>query len=402
MLLFLHCLFKCLQLDFKLCIGLQSKALGLLLCWRWPIYCQMKRVSRFGLWVVKLVVLALLLENPVGSVCCASVLYTEQVDGSRPADSSMPEDGIIELVTSEEGKEFYGLVPPTPLVLPYHKGPLLAADKPISLYVIYYGSFSDSQKEVITDFLSSISSPHISSQSTPSLRNWWALTQAYTDSHGASVSQTLLLEGQFSDALMTHGSNLRDSDLDTIVQTFRSITPLNRNAHSIFLLLTAEDVYVEGFCRSSCAKRFQALTSADGEIPQPYAWVGNSVGQCPGFCAWPYAKQHNFGPDMETLRAPNGDLGMDGMIINIAKMVVEIATNPYGTAYYQGSEPSAAMGAAEACSGIFGRGAYPGYPGELLVDSSTGASFNVHASKGRKFLVPWIWNPRSLACAGQV
>jgi hypothetical protein len=53
------------------------------------------------------------------------------------------------------------------------------------------------------------------------------------------------------------------------------------------------------------------------------------------------------------------------------------------------------------CGGIYGEGAYPGNPGTLLVDKK-GASFNAYGTDGRGFLLPWIYNPATKKCAGQI
>ncbi|KAH7295975.1 hypothetical protein KP509_26G001700 [Ceratopteris richardii] len=128
----------------------------------------------------------------------------------------------------------------------------------------------------------------------------------------------------------------------------------------------------------------------------PYAWVGNAAKQCAGQCAWPFAIA-DFGPQDPPLKPPNGDVGMDGMIINVATIIAGAATNPFGTGYFQG-DASDPLEAVSACTGIFGKGAFPGYPGELLTHSPTGASFNAHGVNGRRFLIPAMWNPSSLNC----
>jgi hypothetical protein len=45
------------------------------------------------------------------------------------------------------------------------------------------------------------------------------------------------------------------------------------------------------------------------------------------------------------------------------------------------------------CPGVYGKGAYPGYAGDLLVDSTTGASYNAHGVNGRKYVLPAIFDP---------
>ncbi|KAI8550353.1 hypothetical protein RHMOL_Rhmol06G0099100 [Rhododendron molle] len=72
--------------------------------------------------------------------------------------------------------------------------------------------------------------------------------------------------------------------------------------------------------------------------------------------------------------------------------------NPFGKGYFQGSA-DAPLEAASACPGAYGKGAYPGYAGELLVDSSSVASYNALGVNGRKFLLPALFNPSTSQCS---
>nr|KYP49020.1 hypothetical protein KK1_029322 [Cajanus cajan] len=104
-----------------------------------------------------------------------------------------------------------------------------------------------------------------------------------------------------------------------------------------------------------------------------------------------------LGPPRERPVAPNADVGVDGIIINLATLLAATVTNPFNDGYFQGPA-TAPLEAVSACTGIFGSGAYPGYPGRVLVDKSTGASFNAHGTNGRKYLLPAMWDPQSSAC----
>ena len=118
--------------------------------------------------------------------------------------------------------------------------------------------------------------------------------------------------------------------------------------------------------------------------------------QCPGYCAWPF-HQPVYGPQTAPLVAPNGDLGVDGMVINLATVLAGAVTNPFDDGYYQGPK-NAPLEAVSACTGIFGKGAYQGYAGEVLADGTTGGSYNAVGVRGRKFLLPAMWDPVSSAC----
>ncbi|KAF2291567.1 hypothetical protein GH714_025687 [Hevea brasiliensis] len=169
-------------------------------------------------------------------------------------------------------------------------------------------------------------------------------------------------------------------------------TKVNSKPGGLTLVLTAKDVAVEGFCMSNCGFH-GSYTKHDS----PFIWVGNSETQCPGQCAWPF-RQPIYGPQTTPLGAPNGDVGVDGMVINIAGILACTVTNPFGSGYYveSGGIP---LEAASACTGVYGKGAYPGYAGELLVDSSTGASYNAVGVHGRKYLLPALFDPSISECS---
>ena len=85
------------------------------------------------------------------------------------------------------------------------------------------------------------------------------------------------------------------------------------------------------------------------------------------------------------------------MILNLATVLAGTVTNPFDNGYFQGPA-NAPLEAVSACTGIFGKGAYPGYPGEVLVDKTTGASYNAFGINGRKYLLPAMWDPTTCTC----
>lgn len=80
------------------------------------------------------------------------------------------------------------------------------------------------------------------------------------------------------------------------------------------------------------------------------------------------------------------------MIINIAGLLAGTVTNPFGKGYFVGSV-EVPLEAASACPGVYDKGAYPGYAGEVLVDPSTGASYNALGVNGKKYLLPALFDP---------
>ncbi|KAJ0078259.1 hypothetical protein Patl1_37043 [Pistacia atlantica] len=253
------------------------------------------------------------------------------------------------------------LVQEQPLVLKYHNGLLLKGNVTVNL--IWYGKFTPIQRSIIVDFIHSLNSNRAPQ---PSASSWWKTTEKYKGGSSNLVVQHQILLENYS-----LGKSLKTSHLMALAKKVS-----NTLTSTINVVLTAKDVAVDGFCMR-CGSHG---TTARGT----YVWVGNSETQCPGQCAWPF-HQPIYGPQTPPLVAPNGDVGVDGMIINLATLLANTVTNPFNNAV-------------SACTGIFGSGSYPGYPGRVLVDKVTGASYNAHGVNGRKYLLPAMWDPQTSAC----
>lgn len=277
--------------------------------------------------------------------------------------------------------------PPASDQLTYHHGAVLSGDIPVS--ILWYGNFKPAQRSIVSDFLLSLTSAP--SAAAPSVAQWWGtIDQLYLSTAAAAAANgaatRVLLDAQASDEACSLGRSL------TLAQVEQLAARAGAREGGIALVLTDEDVAVEGFCSSRCGKH----GSAPGGGSSTYIWAGNSAKQCPGQCAWPFA-QPLYGPQGAPLVAPNGDAGMDGLVMVLATMVAGTVTNPYGDAFYQGSK-DAPLEACTACPGVYGSNAYPGFPGNLLVDQTTGASYNANGANGRKYLLPALYNPATSAC----
>lgn len=269
------------------------------------------------------------------------------------------------------------LVQEQPLVLKYHNGQLLKGR--ITVNLVWYGTFTPIQRSIIVDFINSLNSP---TAPIPSTATWWKTIDKYKGG-----SSALVVGKQYLHPAYTLGKNLKGRDLVALASKFNGL-------NSITVVLTAKDVAVEGFC-SRCGTH-GSIRRGTGGARTAYVWVGNSETQCPGQCAWPF-HQPIYGPQTPPLVAPNGDVGVDGMIINLATLLAGTVTNPLNNGYFQGPA-TAPLEAVTACTGMFGSGAYPGYPGRVLVDKTTGASYNAHGANGRKYLLPAMWDPQTSAC----
>ncbi|CAL0317860.1 unnamed protein product [Lupinus luteus] len=279
-------------------------------------------------------------------------------------------------------------------VFKYHKGPLLTGK--ISVNLIWYGKFKPSQRAIMSDFITSISSSPSKPTSQPSVATWWKTIDKYyhlaTSKNIKSQKLSLSLGAQIIDEKYSLGKSLTDNQIEKLALKGAQKDAIN-------VVLTSPDVTVDGFCSSKCGNRgsLEGARVNGKRYKFAYIWVGNSETQCPGQCAWPFHKPI-YGPQNPALIAPNNDVGLDGMVINVASLLAETATNPFGNGYFEGPK-EAPLEAASACTGIYGKGAYPGYAGNLLVDHTTGASYNANGVNGRKYLVPALVDPKTSACA---
>lgn len=287
----------------------------------------------------------------------------------------------------------------TSLAFEYHKGPLLSGE--ISINLIWYGKFNPSERAIIADFITSLSSSssNPTTNHQPSVSTWWKATEKYyhqiKSKKSSSPRLLLSLGSQILDENYSLGKSLKH-------QNIKQLAGKGEKKNAINVVLTASDVAVEGFCSSRCGTHGSSLSSGitpvNGKIYKfAYIWVGNSVSQCPGQCAWPF-HQPIYGPQTQPLGSPNNNVGLDGMVINLASLLANTVTNPFGNGYYQGPA-NAPLEAASACTGIYGNGAYPGYAGNLLLDPTSGASYNAHGTNGRKYLLPALVDPATSTCS---
>ncbi|KAG5612673.1 hypothetical protein H5410_023954 [Solanum commersonii] len=287
---------------------------------------------------------------------------------------------VIVPIPSLANSRILALVKEKPLVLKYHKGDLLKGNVTINL--IWYGKFTPAQRLIIVDFIQSLNPKSKKITSPPSVASWWSTTEVYKG--GASV---ISLGKQIFDQKYSLGKYLKDPQLESLASKATGV-------NSIAVILTAMDVGVDDFCMNRCGMHGSTRLKKAGKFA--YAWVGNSASQCPGQCAWPFQKPI-VGPQITPLVAPNGDVGVDGMIINLATVLAGTVTNPFDGGYFQGPG-NAPLEAVSACTGIFGSGAFPGYPGKVLLDKKTGASYNAPGVNGRKYLLPAMWDPKTSKC----
>ncbi|KAL3714050.1 hypothetical protein ACJRO7_006057 [Eucalyptus globulus] len=278
--------------------------------------------------------------------------------------------------------------------LKYHMGPILTAN--ITVYPIWYGTWRKAQKKIIRDFISSISALR---PKRPSVSGWWKTVRLYTDQTGANTSLSVRLGEEKSDRFYSHGKSLTRLSVQSVIKsavTARTRPLATNSKGGVYLVLTADDVYVQDFCDNVCGFHYFTFPSIVG-FTLPYAWVGNSAKLCPGVCAYPFAVPE-YMPGWKPLKPPNGDVGVDGMVSVIGHEIAELATNPLVNAWYAGQDPSFPVEIADLCEGIYGTGGGGSYTGQMM-EGPDGATYNMNGNR-RRFLVQWVWNHVVGYCRG--
>lgn len=278
--------------------------------------------------------------------------------------------------------------------LRYHMGPVLSTN--ITIHPLWYGTWQPSQKRIIRSFLSSISAVQAK---RPSVNGWWSTLRLYTDQTLSNVTANVRLGAEKNDRLYSHGKSLTRLSIQSVLKSAVSgrgrPLPIDP-AGGLYLVLTADDVHVQDFCGQVCGFHYFTFPSIVG-YALPFAWVGNSATQCPGTCAYPFAVP-DYIPGLKPVKAPNGDVGVDGMISVVAHEIAEMVTNPLINGWFAGPDPAFPTEIADLCEGIYGTGGGGSYTGQLLKDGN-GATYNMNGI-GRRFLVQWVWNPVRNYCSG--
>ncbi|XP_062086104.1 protein PHOSPHATE-INDUCED 1-like [Humulus lupulus] len=269
-----------------------------------------------------------------------------------------------------------------PLPFQYHNGSILF--EKISISLIWYGNFKPSQRAIVSDFITSLTSPSSSEPNVdqPSVNTWCKTIKTYlrlANSNSKKPSSlSVSLGAEFIDETYYLGKTLTSKHIVRLASKGGQKDAIN-------VVLIAADIADNKLRGNIKSSKFA------------YIWVGNSETQCLGQCAWPF-HQPIYGPQAQPLIAPNNDMGLDGVIINLAGLLAGTATNLFGNGYFQGPK-EAPLEAGLACPGTFGKGAYPGYADDLLVDPTTGASYNAHGGNGRKYLLPALFDPSTSTCS---
>ncbi|KAJ8761693.1 hypothetical protein K2173_004469 [Erythroxylum novogranatense] len=289
--------------------------------------------------------------------------------------------------------------PPSPNIT-YHGGPILTGN--LNLALIWYGRFGRVSKNAVRNFIKSLNY-NAGANIQPQVSSWWKVVECYQEAAAKPVLPiNVKVVKQVTDASYSIGKVITADFFKPLIEKATGGDP-----NIIPIIFTARDVSLHNFCIQSCSGHGVTLgnlantsfftpklnSNADNKL---YIWVGNPENECPGTCAWPFHKADS-GPVGMVLNPPNGNIGADSMVVSFAQAFAEAVTNPFKTGFFEDALRNP-IEIATACKGIFGSGALPGHAGKVLIDPANGGGFNAHGSRGKKFLVPAIWDFKTKTC----
>eukprot|EP00475_Leptophrys_vorax_P038118 TRINITY_DN6666_c0_g1_i2.p1 TRINITY_DN6666_c0_g1~~TRINITY_DN6666_c0_g1_i2.p1 ORF type:complete len:528 (-),score=-16.40 TRINITY_DN6666_c0_g1_i2:122-1645(-) len=256
--------------------------------------------------------------------------------------------------------------------------------EPIAVYVLWYGRFSDAQKQIMRTFIQSLNENAAAEPGVPTVPKWWAITTRYYDSLGRNISSSVTLAGEADDAGYSKGSTLYNSDIESLIVAAVKDGTFPRDPNGVYFVMSDENVaQVDDtsssydpmtFCGSYCGWHSFTREGSDLII----SFVGNAVLQCPDGCIAPYLNQYGA-------VSPNGDKGLDGMVSVFAHELAEAASSPFLATWYDDSGEENA----DICAKKYG---------DVLSDPTTGAPYNVEGVGGSKFIVQANMDPTTGRC----
>jgi hypothetical protein len=265
--------------------------------------------------------------------------------------------------TFENEKKSRGLAATKTPVILYHGGPVMVNK---DLYVVYYGSFTATQHDILDNFLANLGGTGA-----------YNVNSEYTDGSGNAVANILNYSAtadSFNDAYSL-GKTLSGSFDTTIIHNAIANGHLPNDPNGIYILTISTDVSLP---RSVwCAYHTHSSAIVAGEdikyavAPDPPS--GSLLNSCSGNIA-------TFGDTT----SPNGDIGMDAVADDLIHELSETATDPDLNAWF--TKSGAENG--DLCNFVYGT--------TFLAPNGSHAN---HVFGTRNYLVQTIWDRAGSFCA---
>lgn len=245
----------------------------------------------------------------------------------------------------------------------------------VDLYLIYYGTWADSEKQLIETFANGIGTS-----------GWYNTTKQYyfqqnQNSGKIMVNGTVKVKQTVTDT-GSLGFTLGATDIAKIVNGNINNDTFPADTNAIYYVLTSDNVKESmdssnRFCTNYCGYHGSTIANKNNTRVQ-YSMVGKPPPSCFGACA----------ASLNSKVSPNSNVAVDALLSVFAHELTEAVTDPYGDmsgkeAWYdqKGYENG------DKCSWNFG----------TVKKDTFGASYNVEISN-KKWLVQLNWSPVSQSC----
>ena len=303
--------------------------------------------------------------------------------------------------------------------------------KPVHVYFVWYGTWTEEQKEVVRTATNSLTPKHPIAQ-WPNLSNMYKLvTEYFQELPGESrkyASKSVTIAGEIDDAYSFGHTIDADNDPVVIIANHIANHSLPEDyEQGIYFLFTSGDVTFKlaGYCGYHYFNCNVTTTNSCSDwsnknfiyafVPLPSDTNGLLV-HCTSFNT---PATHNL---LDVKRAPNKEVspdgGLDGMMDSYIHELLETIVDPYITAWmYNFTENSEVE---DLCQFNYAAGdwwycyvpsIYPDFPANTsctskpnlhtLVEPKSKAFFNVYGNHGSQFLIQKIWSLEIKGCATQ-
>jgi hypothetical protein len=305
--------------------------------------------------------------------------------------------------------------------------------KPVHIYFVWYGTWTEQQKNVVRTATNSLTPEHPIPQ-WPNLSNMYKLvTEYFQELPGEPrkyASKSVTIAGEIDDAYSL--GNPIDADIDPLVIIGNHIANYSLPEdyeQGIYFLFTSGDVTFKfnqycGYHSFNCS-RTTANNCSDWSnknliyalIPVPSDTNGLGSG-----CS-PFETPSSVNSTaLDVRRAPNKEVspdgGLDAMTNNYFHLLLETIVDPYIDAWSYNTTDFIA-GIVDLCTFNFAAGdwyycltpsIYPDFPTNTsecynflhtLVEPKSKAFFSVYGNHGSQFLIQKIWSLEIKGCATQ-
>lgn len=238
----------------------------------------------------------------------------------------------------------------------YHNGPVMTDPNGVKIYYVWYGTWTDAQKQILRDFATGIGG-------TP----YYGINTSYYDAAKRYVANKATFAGEATAPYI--GASLTDAQIQTLVTDRITNKDLVADPNGVYFLLTGAGVTASsGFLTKYCGWHTWTTSSATAI---KYSFVGDAAGPSLGNCA------------AQTAASPNGDPGVDAMVSVLAHELEEAVTDPQLNAWYDRS----GYENADKCAWTFG-----------TTSAATGGGVYNVAFGGRQWLIQRNWKASTQSC----